>query len=93
MLIGDKGNDRMTGGAGNDSFVFRSGFGHDTILDFGGGDIVDISKADFADFAELSEHLADTALGTVLTLDDHSTLTFANVDKAHLTADQFHFAA
>ncbi|TWF59313.1 tandem-95 repeat protein [Neorhizobium alkalisoli] len=93
VLIGDKGNDRMTGGAGNDSFVFRSGFGHDTILDFGGGDIVDISKADFADFAELSEHLADTALGTVLTLDDHSTLTFANVDKAHLTADQFHFAA
>ncbi len=93
ILIGDKGNDRLTGGAGDDTFVFRSGFGHDTMLDFGAGDVIDISTTDFAGFAELADHLSDTALGTVLTLDDHSTLTFAGVDKANLTADHFQFVA
>jgi VCBS repeat-containing protein len=93
VLIGDKGNDRLTGGAGADTFMFRAGFGHDTIMDFGADDAIDLSTAEFSDFADLADHLADTALGTVLTLDDHSTLTLLNVDKAHLTADNFHFSA
>ncbi|WP_117194429.1 Ig-like domain-containing protein [Rhizobium terrae] len=92
-LIGDKGNDRLTGGAGADTFVFRSGFDHDTVMDFGTGDVIELSTTDFADFSELSESLHDTALGTELTLDDGSTLTITDVDKAHLTADHFHFAA
>lgn len=93
VLIGDKGNDRMVGGAGADTFVFRSGFGHDTVMDFGAGDVVDLSTTDFTDFADLADHLSDTALGLTLTLDDGSTLTLADIDKAHVTADQFHFTA
>ena len=93
VLIGDKGNDRLVGGAGSDSFVFRTGFGHDTVMDFGDGDVIDLSTADVADFAELADQLSDSALGTVLTLDDGSSLTLAHVDKASLTADQFHFVA
>ena len=93
VLIGDKGNDRMVVGAGADTFVFRAGFGHDTVMDFGAGDVVDLSTADFTDFADLADHLSDTALGLTLTLDDGSTLTLADIDKAHVTADQFHFSA
>jgi Ca2+-binding RTX toxin-like protein len=92
-LIGGAGNDRLTGGAGADSFVFHSGFGHDTVLDFDSDDVIDVSTSDFADFAALSSHLADTALGVTLTLEDGSTLTVANMTKANLHADDFHFAA
>ncbi len=93
VLIGDKGNDRMVGGEGADSFFFRAGFGHDTVMDFGGDDVIDLSTADFADFADVVEHLSETALGTMLTLDDGSTLTLANVEKNLLTADHFHLVA
>ena len=62
-------------------------------MDFGAGDVVDLSTADFTDFADLADHLIDTALGLTLTLDDGSTLTLADIDKAHVTADQFHFSA
>lgn len=93
VLIGDKGNDRMTGGAGADTFMFRSGFGHDTVMDFGDGDVIDLAGGDFTDFADLADHLSDTALGAVLTLDDGSTLTLSHVEKADLNADHFLFAA
>ena len=33
-LIGGAGNDVLTGGAGNDDFIFKKGYGRDTITDF-----------------------------------------------------------
>lgn len=33
-LDGGKGNDKLTGGSGADDFVFRKGYGRDTIVDF-----------------------------------------------------------
>lgn len=37
-LFGGKGNDTLSGGAGDDSYVYRSGWGIDTIVDSGGHD-------------------------------------------------------
>ena len=93
ILVGDKGNDRLIGGAGADSFSFRAGFGHDTVMDFGAGDMIDVSAAEFHDFAELSQHLVESDLGAVLALQDGSTLTLTGVDKDSLTADHFHFSS
>ena len=39
FLIGGLGNDRQTGGLGDDTFVFRPGFGKDTVTDFQVGDV------------------------------------------------------
>lgn len=33
-LVGGAGNDSLDGGEGNDTYVFESGFGHDTIVDY-----------------------------------------------------------
>ena len=92
VLIGDAGNDRLIGGAGNDTFVFRSGFGHDTVMDFSDGDIIDLSTADFANFADIAQHLTDTDLGATLTLHDGSTLTLSGHTVATLNAGDFHLA-
>lgn len=57
MLIGGNGNDVMTGGNGRDTFVFNTGHGNDTIVDFHFGiDRLRIDNNDvfsFTDFADL----------------------------------------
>ncbi|WP_424140042.1 hypothetical protein [Roseomonas chloroacetimidivorans] len=51
-LIGGLDSDTLSGGSGNDSFVFsqlldsKVGSGHDVILDFGHGDVIDLSLID-----------------------------------------------
>ena len=52
-LIGGIGNDLLTGGAGNDTFVFRLGFGHDTIRDFNAGTMANTSIHDVLDLRGL----------------------------------------
>ncbi|MBE1283799.1 MAG: hypothetical protein GJ676_10860 [Rhodobacteraceae bacterium] len=42
-MDGGRGNDTLSGGAGNDPFVFAEG--RETIEDFGSGDVVKISNA------------------------------------------------
>jgi Ca2+-binding RTX toxin-like protein len=94
ILVGGKGNDILVGGLDSDTFVFRSGFGHDVISDFnanGEHDVISLAKSDFADFAALSGSLVETVLGVTLTLHDGSTLTISHVTKASLTSNDFHF--
>lgn len=62
-LIGDYGNDVLSGGAGNDTlaggsgyddFVFRKGYGKDTILDFtDGADQVDLRSYGFSSVSQV----------------------------------------
>jgi Ca2+-binding RTX toxin-like protein len=51
-IRGGTGNDVITGGAGNDKFVYNNtNEGSDTILDFGAGDEIDFSSAQFGNLA------------------------------------------
>jgi subtilisin-like proprotein convertase family protein len=53
-LLGGTADDRMTGGAGNDLFVFRPfDAGNDTISDFAAGDRIDVSAFGYASIAEI----------------------------------------
>jgi hypothetical protein len=94
FIVGDKGNDEMTGGAGADTFLFRAGYGHDTVMDFKAGgdlDVIEVAKSEFADFAALSHSLTASDLGAVLTLHDGSTLTLSHVPLSSLSASDFRF--
>lgn len=94
LLSGDKGNDQLSGGGGNDTFFFRSGFGHDVIADFranGDHDLIDLAKAEFANFAALLTSVADSEYGAMITLHDGSTLTLYHQTKDSLSAADFRF--
>ena len=61
-IIGGLGNDLLSGGGGDNTFVFRSGFGHDTITDFTVGntthhDTIDLRGLGFADIADVLDHV------------------------------------
>lgn len=57
-LFGAKGNDRLTGGANFDTFVFKTGSGHDTVTDFQNGiDKLKITDWDaITSFSDLKQH-------------------------------------
>ena len=76
-LYGASGDDRLDGGAGNDwlfgsggadTFVFAPGHGHDVVMDFGGGDTIDLTAFEI-DPGELPLSVTDD--GVTLDLSDH----------------------
>ena len=72
----------MIGGLDNDTFVFTSGGGNDTVQDFaagaGVGDTIDLSDFEFGDFAEAMS-FADDFSGSVVFNFGSDTLTLENV--------------
>jgi Ca2+-binding RTX toxin-like protein len=95
VIAGNDGNNTLTGLAGADTFVFKPGFGKDTITDYTvGQDDVNVDHAIFADFAALIAHAADDGIGnTVITADANNAITLAGITKAVLAQHQsdWHF--
>lgn len=91
ILIGGAGDDTLSGGSGKDVFLFKPGFGDDTIVDFGqhGGDRdrIDLSALDTS-FAELD--IVYTSGGALITSSDFAGSIFL-VDIASLGAKDFVF--
>ncbi len=90
QLNGGAGSDALTGGAGNDIFVFAAadGAGRDVISDFQSGiDSVDLVGLG-TNFNVLA-HLTDTAAGAVLNLGNGDTVEFAGVHEAALNDQLF----
>lgn len=58
ILDGKKGNDKLTGGDDFDTFVFKTGYRHDTIMDFDAGeDKLDLSKWNaIQDLDDIADH-------------------------------------
>jgi hypothetical protein len=92
-LIGGAGNDILEGGEGRDTFVFRRGSGDDVITDFGGNDLVDLSRgaAGCARYRNLD--FTQTDNGVVLTLADGGTVTFEGLTLDDLDRDNFLLSA
>ena len=91
-IIGGIGNDRLTGGSGADTFVFRPGFGHDTITDFNAGtpanhDVLDLQELGFASLQAVLDH-TDLGANAIIHagIDD---VTLEGVTKAQLASHTF----
>jgi Ca2+-binding RTX toxin-like protein len=95
ILIGGAGNDTLTGGSGDDAFVFRAGFGKDTVTDFVAGagslDVLDIVTDLFADFASVLASATQVGADTVITHDVNTSITLKNVALTSLHHDDFRF--
>ncbi|MCB8823443.1 beta strand repeat-containing protein [Microvirga rosea] len=95
-LTGGAGNDFLFGGAGADAFVFRTGFGSDTIEDFSvsSGDVIELGGlSGITSFADLIGRMTETAGATVLSFDDGNSILLKGVLQASLSADDFRFTA
>jgi len=84
----------MTGGSGNDTFIFNLNGGDDTVNDFNGGagvsDLLDVSAFGYVDRATAPAAGPDDGPGnTGFVLADGSTFTLLGVSKLSLSEDDF----
>ncbi|WP_262696463.1 beta strand repeat-containing protein [Kordiimonas aquimaris] len=88
LIFGGAGNDNLTGGTGNDTFAFITGFGSDTITDFGtaGGDTdtLDFSEIEGLVLADLLANAMFNANGATLTIGTHGTIILTGINEAEL---------
>jgi len=92
VLDGGTGDDALTGGAGGDTFVFKTGYGKDTITDFGkGADRIDLSGwKTITDFGDVKSHSANHGADVWISLGS-DTLVIEHMHKPDLQAADFHF--
>jgi hypothetical protein len=94
-LTSTSANELMTGGYGNDTFVFAANFGKDVITDFqpigAAHDVIEVSNSVFNDFAVVLAHATQVAADVVITADAQNSITLKNVTLANLQSDHFHF--
>jgi subtilisin-like proprotein convertase family protein len=85
----------LTGGAGDDTFVFAANFGHVTVTDFEAGntqgDVIEIRGGLFADFAAVQAAAAQVGADVLITLDAGNDIRLKNVALAQLHHDDFVF--
>ena len=95
VLDGKRGNDRLTGDDGADTFVFGRKYGRDVITDFdpAEGDMIDLSDAvGIRNFKDLiKNHLRETGDNVTIRADDGSVLVIRNIDADDLGSDMFIF--
>ena len=102
ILEGGAGADTLNGGAGNDTFVFRPGFGNDTLNQFGDSnnnqDVLDLSQSGYVTFAALQAAgaLAQVSADVVITLNPldpavSDKVTLKSVNLLTLDATDFKF--
>ena len=90
-LTGGLGGDALTGGAKDDVFFFAGGSGHDSILDFSAGDLIEIDVRGVLSFADVT--VADASGGSSLTWKGGAEVFLAGVAAAMVDASAFVFDA
>jgi Ca2+-binding RTX toxin-like protein len=90
VLIGGDG-DTLTGGQGADTFVFRAGFGHETITDFDPQrELIQFENGLFASADDVLQHVAsDGQGGSIITFDAADSIVLSGVALAQLHAHEF----
>jgi len=91
VLIGGP-NDILTGGNGPDTFVFKPGFGRNTITDFSPhNDSIQFDHTAFATVQDILSHLSSDGHGnTLITADANDVVTLLGIAPSSLHAADFH---
>jgi Ca2+-binding RTX toxin-like protein len=86
VITGNQSANVLTGGGGNDTFVFDATFGKDVIADYNPGqDHIQFSAATFATAADIIAHLTDDGAGNaVIAPSSDHTVTIQNITVAAL---------
>jgi VCBS repeat-containing protein len=91
VLIGGPG-DTLTGGSGPDTFLFRPGFGANTIADFNvNNDTLQFDKSIFPLVSAIASFTTDSSAGAVITDGHGDSVTLAGVTAAQLAAHSSDF--
>jgi Ca2+-binding RTX toxin-like protein len=84
--------DKLTGGSGPDTFLFRPNFGANTITDFNVNiDSIQFDKSIFPGVSDVLAHTADSVSGAVISDGHGDTITLTGVTLAQLQAHQSDF--
>jgi hypothetical protein len=97
VLQGNSGNNKLWGvdGSGSDLFIFKTGGGHDTLMDFDAGiDEIDVSHWTGMDnFHDIKQHMADQNGDVHITLGGADELIIKDTSTTDLHAGDFSFAS
>jgi Ca2+-binding RTX toxin-like protein len=89
-LYGHRGNDMLTGGQGVDTFVFLTGYDHDTVTDFERSATAhDLIRMDYYLFDDIV--YSEAAGSVTLTLPSGDSLTLLNVTQAQIAGNTEYF--
>lgn len=92
-LIGNAGDNVLTGRGGADTFVFNGAFGRDTVTDFDtNADLIQFGSGSFADYSQVMDRAAQVGDDVVISFDPENTLTLQGVMLGTLEPDHFLFA-
>ena len=88
IIQGDQNDNVLTGGGGNDTFVFQEKFGHDTITDFshntGNSDVIHFAHGIFASTADAMQHAHQVDGGVMFTTSSGDTLLLAGASLSSI---------
>ena len=91
-FYGGRGDDTLTGGAGNDTFVIEAASGHDHITDFANHEVIRFSGVSGVDdFGDLT--LTKVGNDTLITWGTSDSLTVEGYKPNQLHASDFEFVA
>jgi Ca2+-binding RTX toxin-like protein len=91
VLVGGNG-DKLTGGSGPDTFLFRPNFGANIVTDFNvNNDTIQLDKSIFASVSDVLAHTSNSTQGAVVSDAPGDTLTLTGVTLAQLQAHQGDF--
>jgi Ca2+-binding RTX toxin-like protein len=84
-LVGGGGNDQLFGGAGNDRFQITLDAGHDMIMDFSTGDVLDLRGLHLAAGTTLASLATTDASGNLDILHGHNEITLVGLHQSDLS--------
>lgn len=94
-IIGGEGDDVMRGNAGKDVFVFKAGFGHDTIGGWSttrnSNDTIEFHDNLFADYAAVLAATERVGDDLVITFDEDNSITIKDLAFSELRESDFRF--